>query len=168
MDKIRYLVLMNFIICVVLSGVAFYYNAVEGVPLCPLCSMQLLCYYLIGIVSLVRFVYLPELFGRYLYGIFLIVFSAIGAFFASREVWIQHLVNKASLPCPPDVLESLEKSNLTNAMHNLFTLYNNCALTDWQFLGLSMPSWSLVFFAVLVLSALALLAFAKNEREVDA
>ena len=168
MNRIRYLVLINFIICVVLGGVAFYYNAAKGVPLCPLCSMQLICYYIIGVVSLVRFVYMPGKLGRYAYGIFLIVLSVIGILFGGRQLWMQHLPNYQSLPCSPDIIDTFGNSGLSGFFHTLFNTYNDCALTHWQFVGLNMVSWSLIGFAALIIIAIILLFGAKNEREIDA
>ncbi len=168
MDRIRYLVLINFIICVVLGGVAFYYNAVDGVTLCPLCSMQLICYYIIGVVSLVRFVYIPERAGHYAYGIFLIIFSVLGILFGNRQLWMQHLPNYQSLSCSPDIIDTFGNSGLSGFFHTLFNIYRDCSSDNWQFLNLSMVTWSLIGFAVLIIIAIILLFTAPNEHELDA
>lgn len=162
MDKIRYIILINFVICVVLGGVSFYYNAVESVPLCPLCSVQLVCYYIIGVVSLIRFVYIPERASRYAYAVFLIIFSVIGIVFGSRQLWMQHLPNQASLPCSPDIIDEL--GHFGHFLGSIFRVYNDCAMVNWSFIGMSMVTWSIIFFAILILSAIVLI-FVSPQRE---
>ena len=163
MDKIRYIALINFFICVILGGVSFYYNAIEAVPLCPLCSVQLVCYYIIGVLSLIRFVYLPERAGRYGYAAVVILFAIIGIVFGGRQLWMQHLPNASSLPCSPDIIDEL--GHFGRFLGSIFRVYNDCALANWSFIGMSMVTWSIIFFAILILSAISLIFTAPYEKE---
>jgi len=167
MNENRYLFIINFIICVVLSGVAFFYNYVEGIRLCPLCSLQLICYYIIGMISLIAFFHIPEKAGRYTYAILLLIFTILGILFSSRQVWLQQTAHVKGMACAPSLLHMLANFPLSQAWQMTFSGNDACTLVNWQFIGFSMAAWSLFFFIILLITGLLLLFHANREPVED-
>lgn len=165
MSKSRYLLIINFIICAVLSGVAFYYNYIRDIPLCPLCSLQLLCYYLIGMISLIAFFHAPEKAGRYFYAILLLLLTLCGLLFSSRQIWLQQTSTTPGLPCAAGLFDMLNNFPWSKIWHTIFYGRGDCILMHWHFIGFSMAAWSLFFFVILIITGLMLLLNA--HREVD-
>ena len=167
MSENRYLFIVNFVICVILSGVAFYFNYAQGIHLCPLCSLQLICYYLIGIISLIAFVHIPEKIGRYIYAILLLILTLFGILFSTRQIWLQQTAQTRNLPCAPNLLQLLSHSSLSHTWQVLFHSRGECTLMDWHFIGFSMAAWSLFFFIILTISGVILLFHAHREPQGD-
>lgn len=151
MTRERLLFSLIFFICAILSGVAFYYNFVERVPICPLCSLQLICYYLIGIISLFGFFHSPERSGIMVYTILILLFVVLGASFAARQLWMQHLPAAKFIPCGPTISHMLANLPLSKVLHNIFYRVDSCSLVNWTFLGLSMAAWSLFFYVIIAI-----------------
>ena len=55
----------------------------------------------------------------------------------------------------------LEANPLADVIRKVLTGSGECAKVDWQFLGLSMPAWSLAWFVLLALWV-ALTAFSRR------
>jgi len=167
MSENRYLFIINFIICTVLSGVAFYYNYVEGIRLCPLCSLQLVSYYLIGMISLIAFFHVPEKPGRYVYAILLLILTLFGTLFSARQVWLQQTAQNKGLPCAPSLMHMLNNFPFIKTWRVLFNGHGDCTLMHWHFIGFSMAAWSLFFFVILIITGLMLLLHAHRESDKD-
>ena len=165
MSKNRYLLILTFIICTVLSGVAFYYNYVQEIPLCPLCSLQLISYYIIGMLSLIAFFHGPEKIGRYIYAILLLLLTLCGLLFSSRQVWLQQTAHISGLSCSPNILQLLSNFSLPKVWHIVFYTHGDCTLMHWHFIGFSMAAWSLFFFCILLLIGITLLLHAHREYD---
>lgn len=169
MKNFRIIYFIVFIFATMLCGFSFYYNLVKHIPLCPLCSLQVLCFYLIAIVSLIRFVYMPTKAWRYGYAAFLFVISSLSALFAGRELWMYNSSDQAQLPCAPDVLHPFSNLTFSQYLSSFFERYNNCVQQNWHFLGLSMPMWSLLasLFLVVISGALFCISGVENEPVLE-
>lgn len=154
MDTHRYIYAVNFFICAILCGISLFYNTLRHLPLCPLCSLQVLIYYIIAIVSLITFFVLPRRPGRIGYGIFMMILTAFGIFFAGRLVWMNHLPNIAQYPCAPDMLGLFLQGKMDAFFQSFSQIFNHCTLPNWRFIGLGIPTWSLAWMSFLFLTGL--------------
>jgi disulfide bond formation protein DsbB len=163
MSKERYLFIFGFFICALLSGVAFYYNYVREVPVCPLCSLQLLTYYVIGIISLVAFFHEPEKAGRATYASAIILLALAGLVFASRQIWMQQLPAAMVTPgCSPSLMQVWSSSSFGRMMSVAFTRAEACSMVHWSFMSFSMAAWSLFFYGILILTSI--MSFFVNDQ----
>lgn len=158
----RKIFFINFMTCALLAGFSFKVNTIDGVPLCPLCLIQLALYYLIAVFSLIFFVQLPQKSGKVAYATFIIIAALLGISAALRQVWMQHLPNASLYPCQPDAINYLTSVNYSALIKSFSNIYNSCALIDWSLFGLSIPTWSFMFFSGLAISGF-LLYFHKND-----
>ena len=147
-------------ICAALLAYAYYLQYVKGLQPCPLCMVQRLFFY-----AMLFFFALGALHGRWekLWS-GLVVLSALGgAATASRHVWLQSLPPDKVPQCGPDLFFMLENFPFSRTLEKLLYGSGECAAVDWQFLGLSIAGWSLVWFVALGLYALWL-AWASPRR----
>lgn len=151
----RILFLGLFLACVGLLGFAQYLQHVENLWPCPLCVMQRMAYWLVGLTALAAVLHNPQQTGRRVYGGLTALFALAGAAVAAYQVWlIRH-------PAAADCRVSLEEKFL-NALPlakwwpGMFEANGDCALVEWKFLGLAVADWSLICFLTLVLLAVYL------------
>lgn len=134
-----------------LMGYALYTQYFEGLKPCPLCVTQRGFYLLAGLVALIAAIHnrRARIYGG------LVTLAAIGgASVAGRQVWLQHLPADQVPACGPDLSYMLETFPLSEVLLTLFRGDGNCAEVVWQFLGLSMPEWSLIWFVILAAAGL--------------
>ncbi|AOY89050.1 disulfide bond formation protein DsbB [Marinobacter salinus] len=146
-----------FVVCAGLLGVAFYMEHVMGLEPCPLCWLQRFGFMGAGAVSLLAFLHGPKGFGIRIYGGLLAVTAGAGLGVAGRQLWLQSLPADQVPACGPSVEYMLEVLPFFEVLSTALRGTGDCAEVVWRFLGLSIPGWTAVFFALLVIVGLALL-----------
>lgn len=129
-----------------LMAYGLYSQYILGLEPCPLCMTQRFFYTLLGVVALLAVIHNPDKMGHKLYAI-LIIFSALGGVAsAGRQVWLQHLPSDQVPACGPDLAYRLEVFPISEVLQALIVGDGHCAEVVWNFLGLSMAQWSLLWF----------------------
>lgn len=135
---------------VALMGYAVFAQQVQGYEACPLCIFQRIGMIAVGLVLLVAALHAPVSRFARVYAILGALTAAGGASISARHIYIQHLPADAVPSCGPPLnfmwdtfgpLETIKKV--------LFTGSGECADVNWVFMGLSMPTWVLIWFAIL-------------------
>ena len=141
-----------------LIGYAAYSIKILGLEPCPLCITQQFFYSIVGITAFIAFNHNPVSIISRFYAAIISLASAAGIWVAGRQVWLQSLPEDEVPLCGPPLDYILEVFPFGDLLTALFMGDGNCAETSWQFLGLSMAGWSLIWFALfLVLSILVIL-----------
>jgi len=141
-----------FLICVGLMGFGLFLQHVKNLEPCPLCILQRYAFIATGIVAMVAALHNPKGWGRLLYSALIVVSAGVGAGLAGRQVWLQHNPRVAA-ECGPGLEYMLESFPLTQVLPMLFKGEGDCAKVGWQFLGLSIAEWALIWFAVFLIAA---------------
>ena len=82
---------------------------------------------------------------------------------AGRQVWLQSLPEDEVPLCGPPLEYILEVFPFGDLLNALLMGDGSCAEIPWQFLGLSMAGWSLIWFALfLILSILVVVKSNSN------
>ncbi|HEX6004161.1 MAG TPA: disulfide bond formation protein B [Burkholderiales bacterium] len=152
----------GFLACTSLIAFAYYLQYVQYQEPCPLCILQRLAFFGLGIVFLVAMLHGPGRVGSVAYSGAALIFAGIGAAIATRHVWLQHLPKDRVPECGPGLEYMLQKFRLGEVLTKVLAGSGECAETGWTFLGLSIAGWSLVWF--LLLGALALIVALKARR----
>lgn len=118
---------------------------------CPLCTTQRFFVIAVGILSLVAFIHNPPSLVRRIYCSVGIIFAIIGGGVSARHVWLQHLPEDQVPACGPGLSYMFETLPFWDALSVLFQGNGNCADVVWTFLGLSIPEWTLICFATMVI-----------------
>ncbi len=150
----RSLFLIGFLLCAGLIAVALYFQYAAGLTPCPLCILQRVAFIAVGGILLGGFLHNPRGRGRRVYGALAGLAALLGAAVAVRHVWLQNLPAGQAPECGPGLDFLLEAFPLRKALDLILRGSGECAEVHWSLLGLSMPGWSLVWLAALVLWSL--------------
>ena len=154
----RQIHLIIFLLVGLLLGYAAYSIKVLGLEACTLCITQQFFYCLIGVSSFIAFLHNPDIRASRLYSFFIALFAIAGTWISGRQVWLQGLPEDEVPLCGPPLEYIIDVFPFADVVNALFMGDGNCAEIPWQFIGLSMAGWSLIFFvAIIVLSLFALL-----------
>jgi disulfide bond formation protein DsbB len=146
----------GFAICAGLLAFAYYLQYVEDQDPCPLCMVQRVAFYALGVVFLIGALHGPARRGRAIYGIGGFIVAALGAAVAARHVWLQHLPADRVPACGPDLAYMIKRFPLSEMVSKVLMGSGQCAEAAWKMLGLSIAEWSLLWLVLLGLFALYL------------
>ena len=153
-------------ICVALLGAAYFlqYGPYQQQP-CPLCILQRYAYLAIALVALIAAVIGPERLGAMLVSGVLGLFAAIGGALA---IW-QVSKGDSMASCLNDpVGQFVYNLPMRNWWPEFLAAYGGCADKYPPIFGVSVPVWSLVWFAVLLaVCELMLVKLLKKTRRTE-
>ena len=137
--------------CAGLLANGYYLQYAQGLEPCPLCITQRLLLALAGLIALAA-----ALHGRARrgYGALLALAAAGGGAVSARHVYIQHLPPDQVPSCGPGLDYMFNNFPLAEALSLLLKGDGNCAETSWRLLGLSIPEWTLLCFAALLVAGI--------------
>ena len=149
------LLLLTALACIAMLGVGLYLQvALEMLP-CPLCILQRYAFVATGLVCLVT-VALPAVAMR-IGAALACAASLAGAGIAIRHLWVKA---HPALSCGIDPLEtSLNTIFIADWFPTLFRADGLCTADYDPILGLSIPEWALVWFAIFALVSGAVAVF---------
>ncbi len=163
-SRLFYLAL--FIICLSLLGFGLYLEHAQELEPCPLCVFQRMSYIAIAVIALIGAIHNPMNVSRIVYNILLIIFALIGVGIAGRQTWLQHLPPELVPECGPGLEYMLEVFPFSEALKMIFTGSGECAEVQWQFIGLSIPEWSLICFSSITIATILAIFILKPERRL--
>lgn len=137
-----------------LLGYAFFAQFQLGKDPCPLCILQRVAFFFMGVIFLLGALHGPRGGGRKVYAILVTLGGLVGGFIAGRHVWLTTLQADEVPACGPGLGFMLDTFPLSKTLQMVLTGSGECAKVDWTFLGLNMPAWCLIWFAGLSLYAL--------------
>ncbi|MXZ81863.1 MAG: disulfide bond formation protein B [Gammaproteobacteria bacterium] len=141
--------LFGFLCCAGLVGAALYYQHVDGLEPCPLCIFQRIAFILMGAVFLIALVHNPRRTGMSIYGALAAVIGVCGLAIAARHVWLQNAPEDRVPECGPGLDYMMEVLPFRQMLEKVLKGSGECAEVVWTFLGLSMPTWSLIWLIAL-------------------
>ncbi len=149
----RLLFLIILLSCICLLGYAQYLQHIEGLLPCPLCVVQRIAYWLLGLTAFVAFLHNPKLIGRRFYGFLMSIFAFAGAVIAARHAWLIRFPE--SFECGISLEEVfLNTLPIAGWWPGMFEANGDCANVDWKYFSLTIPDWSLLAFISLGILAL--------------
>lgn len=149
------LLLLTALACIAMLGVGLYLQLVLEMLPCPLCILQRYAFVATGLICLVT-VALPAAATR-IGAVLACVASLSGAGIAIRHLWVKA---HPALSCGIDPLEtSLNKIFIADWFPALFRADGLCTADYDPILGLSIPQWALVWFAIFALVTGAVAVF---------
>lgn len=143
--------------CLGLLGYGYYLEYFEHLDPCPLCIIQRLLFMAAGAIALIAALHGPRAFGNRVYAVLLALAAGGGAATAARQVWLQHLPPDRVPECGAGLELMVEMYGWGEALARVLRGTGDCAEVDWTFLGMSIAEWSLAWFLVFALAALAVL-----------
>lgn len=159
--------LFAFLVCTGLLAWALYKQHLDFVDPCPLCILQRLAFMWIGVVGLVAAVHGPGKTGQWLYGLLLSLGGVTGMALAGRHVWLQSLPVDQVPDCGMGLNYMLDTMPILDVLREVFYGAGECAEVLWTFLGISIPGWSLIWFAIFTLGTIGILVYSNRRKVTD-
>jgi disulfide bond formation protein DsbB len=143
--------------CAGLLGFGYYLQFAQGLEPCPLCVLQRLAFMAFGVIALVGvFLARGRLATRVLAALGLVA-AGLGAGVAGRQVWLQSLPADRVPACGPGLDYMVQNFPLLKTLSIVLRGSGECAENAWQFLGLGIAAWALLWFALLAALSVYLL-----------
>jgi len=131
----------------------FYFQEELGLDPCPMCILSRYTFIVIGAVALVAAIHGPRGKAPKAYASTIALFAIVGIGISMRHSYLQHFP-PATESCGGDLEMLVNTLPLTQALPRIFAGTGSCSAVDWKMLGLSIPEWALVWFAVFGAAAL--------------
>lgn len=145
----RAMYLLGFLACGALLGYGYFLQYVQHLDPCPLCILQRVAFFGVGVMLLIGGLHNPGRVGYRVYASLATLSALAGAGVASRHLWLQSLPPDQVPACGPGLEYMLSSFPLSEAIAMIFRGSGSCADVAWSFLGLTMPGWTLVWFVLL-------------------
>ncbi len=158
MSAVRMRMGVGFGYCVVamLTAIVYFQMYLE-LEACPLCIMQRVVYIGLALLFLIAFLHNPGWLGEKIYAGLVVISALTGAGVSAWHVRLQHLPEDQVPLCGPGLEYMMEVFSFTEMLQQVFQGSGECADVLWQFLGLSIPGWTLVSFLVVVVYGVGIL-----------
>lgn len=156
MVSYRSLSFLGFLACVGGLAFALWLEHYRGFDPCPMCIFQRVAMLAAGLFFLLGALHNPSGNGRWFYAGFADLAAIVGALIAGRHVWLQSLPPDQVPACGPSLAYLLEDMGLPlmEVVQMILKGDGNCAKIDAQWLGLSLPLWTMIAFIALSLWAM--------------
>lgn len=145
-NQFRIITLLPFLFCVGVLAYALYVEHAMFLMPCNLCILQRIVFVGIGFWYLIACLKPVQFWGRKLLGFVTLLTTACGIAISGRHVWMQGLPPELVPDCGPSIEMMMETSPLWDVLKNILSASGNCADIQWEFIGLSMPTWTLISF----------------------
>jgi protein dithiol:quinone oxidoreductase len=143
-----------FVVCAALLAYGIYYLQEElGLEPCPMCILQRHALIAVGVVALAAAIHGPRAWGVKIYSGLIVLFAIAGGAVAMRHSYLQHFPPKVET-CGSDLDFLVSNFPLIQALPKIFAGTGSCSKVDWKFIGLSIPEWTLVWFAIFAVAAI--------------
>jgi disulfide bond formation protein DsbB len=137
----------TFVACAGLIALALYLQEQEGLEPCPMCILQRYAFVVVGVIALAGAIHGPRGVMLKVYGGLIALFAMVGGGVAIRHSYLQHFPPKIE-SCGTDLEFLVNTFPISQALPKIFAGTGSCSKVDWKMLGLSIPEWALVWFAI--------------------
>jgi len=143
LSKSRSVFIAIFLGSFLLLAFGYYLQWAENILPCALCYVQRTIFFIIMILALVAALHNPTTKWRGGYWLSLILWSLVGIGVAAWQLWVQ-IQNNAQTACLPNI----------GPLGEWLSNYGDCGEITWQFVGVSIPGWSLLCFLLIAITAI--------------
>ncbi len=136
----------------ILMCTALWLEYVDGLAPCPLCMMQRIWVFAVGLIAYASLLHNPR-WG--IYPMLGAIAAMVGGGFSIRQLWLQSLPEDQVPACGPDLAYMIDAFPLSDLLTAMTSGTGDCAEVQWTMLGLSIPAWSLIGFIALLIGCIA-------------
>ncbi|QDQ28612.1 disulfide bond formation protein B [Chitinimonas arctica] len=142
--------------CAGMMGFALYLQHYQYLNPCPLCMFQRVFVVAVGAVALLGALHGPGVWRHRVYAGLCALLGLAGLGVAVRHTVLQYWPPEYLPSCGAGVFQMLEKSPWGEVAVTVLKGSGECAIIEWRLLGLSLPGWTGLCFAGLVVAAILL------------
>jgi disulfide bond formation protein DsbB len=149
--------LVGFLVCAGMLAFGYHLQFVVGLEPCPLCIIQRILLFAVGVAFLVAALHHPVgWLGAGLYGGIIASIAVIGVAVAGRHVWLEHLPPEERPACGPALDYLLSAFGPVEGLSRVLRGSGECGVVEWTLLSFSIPEWTLAAFLALAVWAVFL------------
>jgi protein dithiol:quinone oxidoreductase len=137
--------------------IAAYVEPFSSLDPCPMCMMQRAIYLLVAVFAVLGLLTYKSFLAQKIFAFLSLASSVSGILVAGRQVWLQHLPEDKVPACGPGLEYMIDVFPLLEVIQMSLMGTGDCAKVQWQWLGLSIPAWSIVAFSTMALICLCIL-----------
>ncbi len=138
--------LISFLIIVGLLSASAYFQLVDGMTPCPLCTLQRITFGVLGIIFLAGIIWHRKHLSRIIINLSCFLVSALGLFFSGRQVWLQHFPPAGNSECGASLQYMMQVLPVNEVIQKVFTGTAECTQRGFEFMNLNMAEWALIWF----------------------
>ncbi len=112
-----------------------------------MCILQRYAFVVVGVIALAGAIHGPRGVMLKVYGGLIALFAMVGGGVAIRHSYLQHFPPKME-SCGTDLEFLVNTFPISQALPKIFAGTGSCSKVDWKMLGLSIPEWAIVWFAI--------------------
>lgn len=142
--------LLGVCLCLAALGGALILEHAFKLEPCPLCILSRLVIIAMMVVFFVGSIHNPAGSGRWIYGLLNSILGIIGLGISSRHLWLQSLPPEQAPACGPGLSYLLDALPLLEALDLILKGSGECSKIQWQFLGMTLPAWTVVLLITLI------------------
>lgn len=141
--------LAGFLACAGCMAFALYLEYVKHLEPCPMCIFQRVAMIATGVFFLLGALHGPKAWGRWVYSGLATLSAVIGALIAARHVWLQSLPEDQVPACGPTLNYLMDMMPLREVVEYVLKGEGSCAKIVGEWLGLTLPMWTMIGFIAL-------------------
>ncbi|TXH03555.1 MAG: disulfide bond formation protein B [Nevskiaceae bacterium] len=141
--------LAGFLACAGCMAFALYLEYVKHLEPCPMCIFQRVAMIVTGVFFLLGALHGPKAWGRWVYSGLATLSAVIGALIAARHVWLQSLPEDQVPACGPTLNYLMDMMPLREVVEYVLKGEGSCAKIVGEWLGLTLPMWTMIGFIAL-------------------
>jgi disulfide bond formation protein DsbB len=136
--------LLGFLACAGLMGYALFCQYGLKLEPCPLCILQRVSVISAGVLFLAATLHNPGRAGARVYGVLIDLAALFGIGVAARHMYVIAAPPGSVAECGASLEYMMDVLPLREVLEKVFKGSGECAMIDWHFLGLNMPTWVLM------------------------
>lgn len=156
--------LLGLLVCVGVLAGAYYLEYEYMLAACPLCILQRIIFFGLGITFIIGSIFKISGRLRYVYTSSIVLLASTGLAIASRQLWLQYIAPPQKVSCSASLQHLLDIHPVFDALKISLMGTSDCATIDFTILGLSIAAWSFAIFAATVMGFVYVLWLQKNRR----
>ena len=133
---------------------SFFMQYVMKLEPCPLCIFQRIFMMILAVIFIFALIHHTKRLGTYIYNGLTSILASLGMLVSAYHVYAQQKAQQMQFSCGPDFSFILREDGALAALRSIFESPGHCSDVHWQFLGLSIPAWTLLLFALLLMLSL--------------
>jgi len=136
---------------------SIYLQYFDGILPCPLCTLQRICFVLLGSLFLVGILTAAKQSATRIISSSATLIALLGIFLSARQIWLQHFPSPGNTECGVSLQYMMQVLPLNEVMRKIFSGTAECSQRGFEFLTFNMAEWALIWFVLFLLISLHLL-----------
>lgn len=163
--SIRTIYLFGFVIVTSILMTSIYFQVIDGIMPCPLCTLQRIAFFLLGILFLTGVFLHAKRKPVLIINVAASITSLAGIFFAGRQVWLQHFPSADNSECGVSLQYMMQVLPMNEVIQKIFSGSAECTQRGWEFLYLNMAEWALVWFVIFFFMTIYLFVKGRGSKQ---